>query len=116
MTSAPPDPRPLTRSLEPLAGESLAGYLLRLSCRLRVSPLQLAHLAGCADVGSVGIMRRRMLDLDIPQFARAAWLSDGEASSLTLASWADRYPPVSRSRTGQGAPVILDNWLFAVTP
>jgi hypothetical protein len=115
MTSVPPEPRPLTRSLEPLGGESLAGYLLRLSCRLRVSPLRLARLTGCADAGSGVITRRRMLDLDIPQFARATRLSDGEASSLTIASWAGRYPPVTRSRTGQGPPVILDNWLFSVT-
>jgi hypothetical protein len=116
MTSAPPTSRPLTRSLEPLDGESLAGYLLRLSCRLHVSPLQLARRTGCADAGSGVIMRRRMLDLDVPRFARAARLSPAEASALTIAGWAGRYPPVTRSRTGQGPPVILDKWLLAVTP
>ena len=115
MIDASHGPRPLARSLEPLAGESLAGYLLRLSCRLRVSPLRLARLTGCADAGSGVIMRRRMLDLDVPKFAQATRLSADEASSLTIASWAGRYPPVTRSRTGQGPPVILDNWLFATT-
>ena len=116
MTSAPPGARPLTRSLEPLGGESLAGYLLRLSFRLRVSPLRLARLAGCADAGPGVIARRRMLDLDVQQFAQATRLSDDEARSLTMASWAGRYPPVARSAIGQGPPVIFDNWLFSVTP
>lgn len=116
MTSALLSPRPLARSLDPLDGESLAGYLLRLSFRLRVSPLRLARAAGCADAGSGVIMRRRLLDLDIPRFARATRLSASEASALTIAGWAGRYPPVTRSRTGQGPPVILDNWLFSVTP
>ena len=39
---APAGLRPLGRSLDPIAGESLDGYLLRLSCRLRVSPVRLA--------------------------------------------------------------------------
>lgn len=112
MTNGYPAPRPLTRSLEPLEGESLSGYLLRLSFRLRVSPLRLAQLTGCAS-GTSGITRRRMLDLDVQRFARATWLSDDEARALTIASWSDRYPPVTRSRIGQGPPVILDNWLFA---
>lgn len=116
MTSAPPGSRPLTRSLEPLGGESLAGYLLRLSFRLRVSPLRLARLAGCAGAGPGVIMRHRMLDLDVRRFAQATRLSDDEAGSLTIASWAGRYPPVTRSAIGQGPPVIIDSWLFAATP
>ena len=113
MTNGYPAPRPLTRSLEPLDGESLAGYLLRLSFRLRVNPLRLAHLTGCAGGTPTTITRRRMLDLDVQRFARATRLSDDEARALTIASWSDRYPPVTRSRIGQGPPVILDNWLFA---
>ena len=116
MTGAQLSLRPLTRSLEPLNGESLAGYLLRLSFRLRVSPLRLARLADCADAGSGVIMRRRLLDLDVRRFAQATRLSDEEAGSLTIASWAGRYPPVTRSAIGQGPPVIIDNWLFAGTP
>jgi len=109
-------PRPLARSLEPIAGESLAGYLLRLSCRLRISPLELARLTGCADGNSPAVSRRLLLTLDVQRFAQATRLPSGAATSLTIASWADRYPPITRSRTGQGPPVILDNWLFAVTP
>ena len=107
--------RPLARSLVPLAGESLAGYLLRLSCRLGISPLELARLTGCADGSSPAISRRLLLTLDVQRFAQATRLSAGEASSLTLASWADRYPPVARSRTGPGPPLIFDDWLLAAS-
>jgi TniQ len=106
-------PRPLTRSLEPLADESLAGYLLRLSCRLRISPLQLARLTGCSSDSSAAIGRHLLLDLDVQPFAQATRLTADEASSLTLISWADRYPPIARSRTGQGTPAVLDDWLFS---
>jgi hypothetical protein len=56
---------PLARSLEPLAGESLGGYLLLLSCRLRVSAVQLGRLTGCARDGQMVIRRRLLLELDI---------------------------------------------------
>ena len=111
-----PRPRPLTRSLEPLAGESLAGYLLRLSSRLRISPLQLARLTGCASDSSAVSSRHLLLTLDVQRFARATRLSVSEASSLTFARWADRYPPITRSRTGEGPPLILDDWLLATSP
>ena len=52
--------------MDPLAGESLAGFLLRLSCRLRVMPLQLARMTGCISGTSTQIGRRLLLDLDIP--------------------------------------------------
>jgi hypothetical protein len=109
-------PRPLARSLEPLAGESLAGYLLRLSCRLGISPRELARLTGCADGRSPALSRQLMLTLDVQRFAQATRLPSSTAGSLTIASWAGRYPPITRSAVGQGPPVILDNWLFAVTP
>jgi TniQ len=114
-STSEPSLRSLARSLVPLAGESLGGYLLRLSCRLRVSPAQLARLTGCADVGQVVIRRRLLLDLSVQRFARATLLSAEEASSLTLASWADRYPPIARFRTGLDPPFMLDSWLFSTS-
>ena len=66
--------------------------------------------------GPAVIARRLLLDLDVPRFAVVTRLSAEEASALTIAGWAGRYPPVTRSRIGEGPPVILDNWLFAVTP
>ena len=110
-----PSMRPLARSLEPLPGESLGGYLLRLSCRLRVSPAQLARLTGCADDGQVVIRRSLLLDLDAQRFAEATRMSTDEARSLVLGSWADRYPPIARSRTEPGSPIMLDGWLFSTS-
>jgi TniQ len=110
-----PGPRPLPRSLDPIPGESLGGYLLRLSWRLRVSPLQLARLTGCAGGGPAVIRRRLLLDLDAQRFAQATRLSAGEASSLGIASWADRYPPIARSRLGPDPPIVLDGWLFSTS-
>jgi len=113
--STRPGPRPLSRSLDPIAGESLGGYLLRLSCRLRVSPVQLARLTGCDGAGQVVLRRRLLLNLDIERFAQATRLSAGEASSLTVASWADRYPPIARSRIEPDKHVVLDGWLFSTS-
>ena len=112
---ARPVPRPLSRSLDPIAGESLGGYLLRLSWRLRVSPLHLARLTGCIGDGPAAIRRRLLLDLDVPRFAHAARLSASEAGSLTAASWADRYPPIARSRATQEHRVLHDGWLFSAS-
>jgi hypothetical protein len=110
-------PRPLPRSLEPLAGESLGGYLLRLSCRLRVSPAEVARLTGCAGNSTAATLSRRLLlTLVVPRFAQATRLPADTVRSLTLTPWADRYPPVARSRTGPGPPVILDDWLLATRP
>jgi hypothetical protein len=108
--------QPLARSLEPLQEESLGGYLLRLSCRLRISPIELARLTGCADEGRhARISRSLMLDLDARRFAPVARLSEAEAGSLALASWADRYPPVARSLARRDAPRgTHDGWLFSM--
>ena len=38
--------RPLPMSLEPITGESLVSYLLRLAYRLSLPPLHLARMAG----------------------------------------------------------------------
>jgi hypothetical protein len=105
--------RPIGRSLDPMAGESLDGYLLRLSCRLRVSPARLARLAGCVrSTGPVIIRRRLLLDVGVQRFAHAMRLSASEASSLAVASWANRYPPLARSRAWPGQPI--DSWAFSI--
>jgi hypothetical protein len=104
--------RPLARSLDPVEGESLGGYLLRLSCRLHISPLQLARLTGCIAGTSAPIGCRLLLDLDVGSFARATRLTISEAAALTFIPWTDRYPPVARSRTSPAWPAP-DDWLFS---
>jgi len=107
--------RPLGRSLDPLPGESLNGFLLRLSSRLRVSPVQLARLAGIIRPAAAALSNRLLTNLDADGFATFARLSGAEAAALTLMPWADRYPPVARSLRGSGAGVSRhhDSWLFA---
>lgn len=110
--------QPLPRSLEPLHEESLGGYLLRLSCRLRISPIEVARLTGCADAGArqARISRTLMLGLDVQRFAPVARLSEAEASALVLAPWAQRYPPLSRSLARRDAPRgTPDGWLFSTS-
>jgi hypothetical protein len=102
--------RPLARSLDPLAGESLGGYLLRLGHRLHLSPMKLARWIGCGDTR---LSRRLLFDLDTDAFATAAQLNPDEAATLTLAPWADRYPPIARALHRE---TKADRWLFNTTP
>lgn len=106
-----PTIRPLTRSLDPLAGESLGGYLLRLAHRLRVSPVTLARRFGFDDPP---LSRNLLLDLDTDAFAAATRLSPHEAATLTLVPWAERYPPIAKTLFGLSKQV--DRWLFNNTP
>ncbi len=92
--------RPLARSLDPLTGESLGGYLLRLACRLHLTPIKLARRTGCAGTQ---LSRRLLLDLDVAGFARAARLTFDQTAALTLVPWADRYPPIARSQDIRGS-------------
>jgi hypothetical protein len=103
--------RPLPRTLDPLPGESVGGYLLRLSFRLRVSPLHLARITGCAARRQSFIGPRTLFSLDAPKFAQAARLSAYEAASLSASSWAGRYPPIGRSRIEPGRRLTRDGWL-----
>ena len=107
--------RPLARSLDPADGESLGGYLLRLSRRLRLSPIRLARAIVSPRTQ---LSRGLLLNAGIAAFARATRLTPGEATALTLSPWASRYPPIARSQDmwlrhqgGKG-----DSWLFNDIP
>lgn len=107
------DTEPLPRSLDPIPGESLGGYLLRLSWRLRISPAELARVTGCARGRQVYLAPSLLLTFDARRFAHAARLSVEEASALGIASWEGRYPPIAASRTGPEARIVLDGWLLS---
>jgi hypothetical protein len=80
--------RPLPRSLAPLPGESINGFLLRLSCRLDLSAARVAALTGLAPQGMVPAGRMLALDpATAVAFARAARLSTSEAVALTCPGW-----------------------------
>src|SRR5216683_1428741 len=61
-----PAPRPLSRSLIPIPGESLPGFLLRLSYRLNLPPARLADLTGLRSVGVRGSRLPPVLVAGIP--------------------------------------------------
>ncbi|MGW1354891.1 TniQ family protein [Streptomyces sp. NPDC002409] len=115
--------RPLGRSLDPLPGESLSGYVLRLAHRLRVSPDQIVRRTGLADIqGNTQAMAKSAYSTLLPEdkatdFAAAACLTPTEASALTLAPWASRYPPIARTldcfQLAQRVPQL--DGLFATT-
>ncbi len=119
MAEAPASPgnRPLTRSLDPLTGESLGGYLLRLAYRLRLTPIRLAHVTGCTKApATTQLGRRLLLDLDADSFARTTRLTLDETAALTLIPWADRYPPIARTQHGTIRRPRIDDWLFNDIP
>ena len=91
-----PAPRPLSRSLIPIPGESLPGFLLRLSFRLSLPPALLAEATGLAPAGRGPRLHAAQLT-GIPEaasrtFTRMTRLTAGQAAQLGLASWQGRYP------------------------
>ncbi|WP_331750120.1 TniQ family protein (plasmid) [Streptomyces sp. NBC_01707] len=110
---------PLPRSLEPMSGESLVSYLLRLGHRLSLPPLHLIRAAGWTErVYAHHLPGGLLLDLTGPQaeaFARLTRQTAEEVSALTLTQWRDRYPPIARSMPGSGHK-RPDAWLFVGSP
>jgi hypothetical protein len=111
--------RALPRSLDPLPGESLAGYLLRLSFRLGVPPGQVAAITGLTT-GTGTIPASRMLILDdavTSAFAEATRLAPAEVTALTLAGLAGRYPPAGLSYLGRerqpGGIFVKETWVLS---
>lgn len=107
----------LPRSLDPLPQESLPGYLLRLSHRLKLTPDYLIRRVGLTAVttnSTVPRGRRLMVALD-PQsaavLARTTRLSIDEVTELTFAGWRLHYPPVAASM--RPSQPRIDPWLFA---
>jgi len=110
--------RPLPRSLDPLPGESLPGYLLRLAHRLDLTPAELGRFLGLAPASRYDCLRRQILlgisDDALASFTCMTRLSPSEARGLTLADRRDHYPPISQSLPKAGAPrPQIDGWLFS---
>lgn len=103
-----PPPQPLGRSLVPLAGESLPGFLLRLSFRLNLAPAELAEVTSLTAAGNAGSLHAAALT-GVPEAARRAFtritrLTESQVSGLGPTAWRERYPlpdwaPVTRRRS-----------------
>lgn len=102
--------RPMPRSLDPLPGEALAGYLSNLAYRLDVTPAELAVRTGLETSRIVVSIDTgfavRLPDATAVNFSRACNLSDREVTDLTLARWDgllfDSNDPGKAARTLHG--------------
>ena len=90
---------PLPRSLDPLPGEGLDGYLLRLSYRLERPPMRVAVLTGLVQPSGQRVVSAGLLT-HMPEglresFAQVTRLTASEVARLCLSSMSSRYPPAS---------------------
>ena len=91
---------PLPRSLDPLAGEGLDGFLLRLSYRLERTPYRVAMLTGLIQPSgqqhtvAFGLLMH-LTDDQRQAFAYATRLTPDEVADLCLSSMACQYSPAS---------------------
>ncbi|MGH3125962.1 MAG: TniQ family protein, partial [Streptosporangiaceae bacterium] len=110
---------PLPRSLDPLADESLPGYLLRLAHRLGLAPARVMQLTSLTDShdGHHPARRSLMMQLDeaaARSFARAARLTSTETEGLCLSSMSGRYPWAAPAITADqwGPRSLAGPWVF----
>ncbi|MCB5906036.1 TniQ family protein [Streptomyces pinistramenti] len=112
----------MPRSLIPLPGESVAGFILRLSHRLRVAPSNVTWRTGLTPhrFGSGFSPIRHLLMMEPTEasaFAHAARMSAADAERLTLLPYLRRCPPVSGAlrRQPDGPPrarSVFPSWLL----
>jgi hypothetical protein len=115
--------RPFGLGLDPLEGESLAGFVLRLAHRLHVSPHELARQTGLTEQDRLGRARASLSTLlspaEVSRFALTTRLHPREVRAMTLEPFASRYPPAARSiddvRAGRVYSMHTDGWLFPTT-
>jgi hypothetical protein len=94
---------PLPRSLDPLPGEALPGYLLRLAHRLEQPPIRIAAITGLTTARTVQIPGRFLLQLsaaEASRFCRACRLTPQETAGYASPA----SPAVTRHWTWPSAP------------
>ncbi|MFJ4806808.1 TniQ family protein [Streptomyces murinus] len=115
--------RPFGLSLDPLVGESPAGFVLRLAHRLHVSPHELARRTGLTEQDRLGRARASLSTLlspdEVSRFALTTRLDPRKVRAMTLEPLASRCPPAARSideaRAGRVYSMHTDRWLFPTT-
>src|SRR5579864_5504792 len=112
--------RPLPRSLDPLPGEALDGFLLRLSYRLERTPHRIASITGLIKPSGFTVLTFPHLMHLAPgrrrDFAHATRLSPDEVAGLCLSSLAGQYPPASptpQTRGWAGSQPPGNHWIFS---
>ncbi|MFJ6620018.1 TniQ family protein [Kitasatospora sp. NPDC091335] len=112
--------RSLARSLEPLAEESLPGYLLRLAHRLGRTPARLAQLTRLSTEPrgrAVRLPAHLLVSLrpdTTEAFASATRLSLPEVEALGLRQYSDVYPPLSDAGLQDGR-ILQNPWAFSAS-
>jgi len=110
---------PLPRSLDPLLGESLPGYLLRLAHRLGLAPARIMQLTGltASPDGRQPARRSLMLHLDdapAAAFAHVTRLTAAETAGLCMSSMSGRYlwaaPRITADQWGPRS--LASPWVF----
>jgi TniQ len=106
--------RALPRSLDPLPGEALDGFLLRLAYRLELSPGRLTTLAGLGN--KYGLLPMQFL-MHLPgtqrdSLASASRLTPAEAAELCLSALAGRYLPAEPTKGGNTVPRPITNYSY----
>ncbi|HEX2745626.1 MAG TPA: TniQ family protein [Streptosporangiaceae bacterium] len=102
---------PLGRSLIPLPGESLPGFILRLSCRLQLPSARIAALTGLMPAGHSGAWAPASLLTEIPEpagrtFAYMTRLTTEKAARFGLACLQERYPlPAGAAKNAATVPL-----------
>ena len=109
-------PAALPRSLDPLPGESLVGFLLRLAHRLETSPARILERAGFAGTrgrqDTSAIPHHVMLQLTPRErdgLALAARLTPQEAEALCFDQLRSRFP-LPPPATGRQTPAFRFDW------
>ncbi|OLO32511.1 hypothetical protein PZ61_0219695 [Streptomyces sp. MNU77] len=118
--------RALPRSLDPLSGETLTGFMLRLAHRLGTAPGAVAIRTGLTghrkENALFWVPIRLLHDLgpeQVQTFARTARITPSEVSCLLTSSLAERYGPLNGKFTPRSSAARMVNgnpWLLTRTP